>query len=380
MEFYKTVLRCLSAEDLVLRKRLENAWVFNISLANNTIWRKASKPDPYFAIGTWMLRQLFYEKMDLDHIIVTYEHPSPRQVLQLVAKHHMLDLKDITVSLIIDYSPNTIKLLGNELNQAASYSNATITGPVDFFLRSSPRNHIYLLILSLHSPSIFKDGIEYNLFPDDYILNIFVNDCRGHGRDLKVLVKTLNGDKEAQTIARAVLTRQRVNFHVSLLNTLQTIVQWDSSLLYMSGSGYWHSLNFEHFIAKFHFLKPWEIHAGKECDMKFVNHYMDLQIAPILVHGAATRGKNSDIVNSSNWAKYFGPFARRAFNFASVDFLNINTIDPVKIKWMDGTDENQANKITFERLFKDIEKAITKTDMPEQFLKSLNFLAARKTL
>lgn len=582
MEFHKTVIHCLP--DGELRQRLKNAWTFHVSLENGTTWRQIEEPSPYRAIGTRMMKQLLQK--DLDEIISTYEQPTPWEVLQLVAKYHEMDLRNVTVILVVDGLQNTIDRPDDRFDQGSQFyqtlsaigdlalkgtfllpcCTATISGPVSSFLKSSPRHRILLPLPSLHSPTFLKDGIEEGVFKKDYILDILVNDCGGHGRALEALEDALNGREiqdcnvdnlmndlrykltsrypdtlsltitEAQAVARAILTRQLVNADECLPGTNKTPPQitrpglirfnqiggtsqtgileapyvWIWILVHQvsgehnsllrdwrfsdygehrstlnssspPGSQFWE--NFEHFVAAFRCLKSrvlgegepttiQRVHAGARfggSDFNFVNHYMDLQIA---IHRQDTRseshqsspwnigckdgttidiskykhcvinapgapagdfflcldhrntsdiitevgqckkwskgtgssladvfnkergksasggdffilystrewpavlGKNSAVVDSKNWNEYFGPFAGRAFNFASVGPLDINTAAPVDLRRVGGIDEDRAEKIISKRPFKDFKDAMEKTGIPEQIAKRFRF-------
>src|SRR6185369_12645758 len=47
-----------------LRKKLESAWVFNITFENGTTWIKQEEPNPYRAVGSRMLYQLLSQSMN----------------------------------------------------------------------------------------------------------------------------------------------------------------------------------------------------------------------------------------------------------------------------------------------------------------------------
>lgn len=78
--------------------------------------------------------------------------------------------------------------------------------------------------------------------------------------------------------------------------------------------------------------------------------------------------KNSGLVDSSNWLKYFGPYAGRAFACAEVGPLNINTADKRDL----GIGINRADTIESKRKFKDLDDAHAKTGIPMSVLKRFN--------
>ncbi|KAK3826416.1 MAG: hypothetical protein J3R72DRAFT_458012 [Linnemannia gamsii] len=57
----------------------------------------------------------------------------------------------------------------------------------------------------------------------------------------------------------------------------------------------------------------------------------------------------SGIVDGSNWVYYFGPYAGRAFIFATAGALDINLAQRKYLKGVEGVDERKADFIIQER-------------------------------
>ncbi|RUS18903.1 hypothetical protein BC938DRAFT_475865, partial [Jimgerdemannia flammicorona] len=216
-EFRKTGVESLSSDDSelasTLRTRLSGAWVFNVSFeTGNSI--RYDESNPYLAIGNRMLLQLLPNE-DMGYIARNFVPPEPLDVLKIVTKHEKRDLGEITV--ILSSTACTLYLALRKIFLIPCCT-ATITGPVDEFLKLTHRKHIYL--------------------PDNYIVSVLVDDCGGHGRalegleealgkrdiamvDIDTLMKDLRGkllDKyyealnitrtEILSVAQAILTRQ----------------------------------------------------------------------------------------------------------------------------------------------------------------------------
>uniref|UniRef100_U9TU00 Uncharacterized protein n=1 Tax=Rhizophagus irregularis (strain DAOM 181602 / DAOM 197198 / MUCL 43194) TaxID=747089 RepID=U9TU00_RHIID len=104
---------------------------------------------------------------------------------------------------------------------------------------------------------------------------------------------------------------------------------------------------FEHFVASFRSLKSRSvndkemitmstIHASADLngDLEYANHHEDTNSEHYIGGNRYIQcvnnlkfPKNSGLVDSSNWLKFFGPYAGRAFAYADVGPLNINTAD-----------------------------------------------------
>ncbi|KAL1914123.1 uncharacterized protein VTP21DRAFT_11747 [Calcarisporiella thermophila] len=83
--------------------------------------------------------------------------------------------------------------------------------------------------------------------------------------------------------------------------------------------------------------------------------------------------ERSGIIDGNNWAKYFGPFAGRAYLYAIEGPLNINSAKRHDLLRMDGIGKTYADQIIKKRPFVDIEDAKAKTNIPERVLKRFKF-------
>ncbi|KAF9101346.1 hypothetical protein BGX27_011512, partial [Mortierella sp. AM989] len=99
-EFHRTAIQCLTEEDVELRNRLQNAWVFHVSLESNTAIRR-DENNATHAIGSRMLLQLLPDAK-LEDMLRDYEAPEPLFVLRLVAKYYNQDLADSSIILVVD--------------------------------------------------------------------------------------------------------------------------------------------------------------------------------------------------------------------------------------------------------------------------------------
>ncbi|KAF0434870.1 putative crinkler family protein [Gigaspora margarita] len=223
------------------------------------------------AVGIRMFWQLFPDSEDFGRFILTYEAPTPWEVLQLIAKYEKKDLKQISVILVVDGLQNFITTLDDGLNQDSAFceilaeigglamSNniflipcctATISRTLRSPLKSTGRLRINLPVISLQPPTTLQNNIFTPVFQqDNHIIKLLVDDCGGHGRALEVLAETLkdkninecNVDNlmhqlysnlicryedafnitalEAQTIALLILTRKRLDQNECVPNT-----------------------------------------------------------------------------------------------------------------------------------------------------------------
>ncbi|CAJ0746821.1 10467_t:CDS:2, partial [Entrophospora sp. SA101] len=85
-EFHNTLIKCLNcSKDLELKEKIQNAWVFNVSLENCTRFSRSVESIGILAVGIRMFWQLFPDFEDFARFIHTYEAPNPWEVLQLIA-------------------------------------------------------------------------------------------------------------------------------------------------------------------------------------------------------------------------------------------------------------------------------------------------------
>ncbi|GES84608.1 crinkler (CRN) family protein, putative [Rhizophagus clarus] len=240
-EFHKTAIAYLSVdedEDLELRKKIENAFVFSIGFENRNSLRCGIEQSVYRAIGTRLLKQLLPDK-DLNFIISNYKLQYPWEVFDLVSKYENYKLKDMTILLIIDGLQNIMKsnndwndrtfkffiTLMNIHNLALRSTflillyTATVTDPVDSVLKITHHKRVYLLIASLDPPIIIKDGVITCIFQtDDHIIKMLVDDCGDYGRALKVLQEILK-DRDIQNV--------NIN---DMINNLRVRLQFDKHI------------------------------------------------------------------------------------------------------------------------------------------------------
>ncbi|KAF9409162.1 hypothetical protein BGZ76_005728, partial [Entomortierella beljakovae] len=101
-EFHNAAIQCIGHTNDELRRRLETAWVFHVSLENGFSLQPLEN-DPLKAIGSRMLYQLLSDNgMELEQVLRDYFAPDPIDVLNLVARFHHEDLCNSTVILVID--------------------------------------------------------------------------------------------------------------------------------------------------------------------------------------------------------------------------------------------------------------------------------------
>ena len=255
-EFSKSVVKCLSDDDAELGGKLNDAWVFHVSLENGTSLGEEETQAPLKAIGTRMLLQL-QPHLQLKHLVQRFKPPHPLDILELIAKRHRCRLAETVVILVIDGLQNifenprfrsTVTSIGDLTAQGpfvipccTTTSSAEIQAAFGF----SSRPRVYLDVEPLESPDI--DGSA--VFGNDPLTNILVRDCGGHGRALEILaevlaktnikdcnLKMLMTDiqgrllqlyqaaikwttREAQSLILAVLTSQRLDAHSPLPHT-----------------------------------------------------------------------------------------------------------------------------------------------------------------
>ncbi|PKK69814.1 hypothetical protein RhiirC2_712365 [Rhizophagus irregularis] len=202
-EFHETMIKC-SDDDLELKDRLENSWVFHVSYENGTSLMPSE--DPFEAVGARMLKQLLDVK--LSTVIDLYEPARPWEVLELVAKYYSLELNNATVVMILDGLQNIMDDVDDGTNKGSIFyrtltsiadlsledtflitcCTATTCGPIENFLADTQRKRVYLSIASLAPPVINnQDVFEMN----NPIINLLVSDCDGHGRALEILADIL---------------------------------------------------------------------------------------------------------------------------------------------------------------------------------------------
>ncbi|KAF9376872.1 hypothetical protein BGX21_003372, partial [Mortierella sp. AD011] len=238
-----------------LRTRLENAWVFHVTLENGSALRSCEANDAVGAIGTRMLLQLLPERQ-LDDVLKEFQAPNPMQVLRLVANNRQERLEEATVILVIDGMQRLMTTYEDGLKPNSTFyraltaigdytqmdpflllcCTATVTRPISESLMSSQRRRVFLPVAPLQTPSINSVPI-FNL--QSRLMRTLMEDCSGHGRALellwnitrdhnmdecnignlmndirKELIKLYNGalpkDHEARAIVTAVLCHQRL--------------------------------------------------------------------------------------------------------------------------------------------------------------------------
>ena len=88
------------------------------SLENDISLRGEERLDPLAAIGTRMPLQLLPAE-ELQDIIRCYEQMNRLFIVRLVAKVHKVDLKDVTVILVIDGLQNIVSSKTDGLNECS---------------------------------------------------------------------------------------------------------------------------------------------------------------------------------------------------------------------------------------------------------------------
>jgi hypothetical protein len=218
-----------------------------------------------------MIMQLLPDET-LDSIIKGYIAPHPLDVLKLIARHRGHRVEDATVVLVIDglhrlmdtYEDahheeskfyRTLAAIGDLMHNGVfllTCCTATVSGPIEGFLKTSTRKRVYLPVAALEPPSTMKNNVLRPVFAmDNPILKILVEDCGGHGRAIEVLsslTENMNVDEcdvgnlirdlcaslvniywniidtnAAKAIVRGVFTNQRFLFNEPV--SVRTLVQ-----------------------------------------------------------------------------------------------------------------------------------------------------------
>ena len=225
MELPSTLISC-SDKDSDLRRRLERAKVFLVSLENGTsMLQEERNLDPLRIIGTRMLLQLLKSEsyIEVGRVMAEYKPPTPLEVLQAVARGEDENFyEDFTGIIIIDGIQNFLQGSNDGQDKDSKFYNtltsiadiavlpgkdvfmipcctATITVPTDQFLASSHRNRVCLPLKSLDPPYTFKNQNRVPVFDlSDRLIGLLVSDCGGHARALEALDSAIDGKKVAQ--------------------------------------------------------------------------------------------------------------------------------------------------------------------------------------
>jgi len=197
-EFPNTLIQSLQdSENLALKNRIQNALVFNVSLENGTSFDKQSEPVNILAVGIRMLWQIYPQSnsvpMDFNRFLLTFDAPTPLEVLELINKSKKIDT---SVILIVDGLQNFMTHhLRDGLDEGSAFYQAltkigdlalngsiflipcctsTITSTFESSLKSTGRLRIPLPIVSLDPPKI--DDIPV-FQQDNDIVRLLVDDC-----------------------------------------------------------------------------------------------------------------------------------------------------------------------------------------------------------
>ncbi|KAF9328712.1 hypothetical protein BG006_008144 [Podila minutissima] len=467
-EFHQSATACLiEDEDRELRKRIEDAWVFHVSLENGVSLLE-NEVSPIEAIGCRMLLQLLPDKR-LRNVMQDYKELHPMNVLDLVAKGTGQHLRDATVILVVDglQSFMTDPKDGHD-KDSAFYRALTNIGDLAF-------EDVFLMACCTATDGSLKPVFD----EDDHIIKVLVSDCGGHGRALESLQQAIEASSKdynveslmnslyyqlqdlyseavsfpsstIQAMARAILTRAHLDPDKPVPGTARLpgelaipgLIRYEqptglgtggyltapyiwvwlfshqsrddvdpllNSWRFYSypdlksktdpksppGAQFWQ--HFEHFAATFCCLKSrcehetLNVHKGEHCILNaaaapFGDSFTGLDTRPfctevhqykLIADGRridyqAEREKAasdkdffilftskdrlnvalppmSGIVDRSNWALYFGPFAGRAFVFATTGALDINKAPRKDLKRMRDVDERKADLIIQER-------------------------------
>ncbi|KAG0265479.1 hypothetical protein DFQ27_000616 [Actinomortierella ambigua] len=252
-EFHRSAALCLTEkEDRELRKSVEEAWVFHVSLEDDLSLLAEKETDPIEAIGSRMLLQLLPDK-GLRDVIQGYKEPHPMDVLKLVAKKSDVDLRSATVMLVVEglrtfmtNSANGCKndsafyrALTNIVNLAfgdvflMACCTATVICPID---RASPfvshRYRVVLPVASLKPPRSFLNGLSKPVFDEnDHVIKVLVDDCGGHGRALECLqqvVEEAGEDFNVDSLMNSLYSRLQDLYPEAMSmapNTIQAMAQ-----------------------------------------------------------------------------------------------------------------------------------------------------------
>ena len=234
MELPSTLISC-SGNDPHLRRRLESAKVFLVSLENGTsMLLEEMNLDPLRIVGTRMLLQLLEgeDYIGVDRVMAEYEPPTPMEVLEAVSRGEKESLyEEFTGIIIVDGIQNFLQRsndgqdkdskLYNTLTRIADIAlqsrkdvfvipccTATITVPTDQFLASSHRNRVCLPLKSLDPPHTVKNRNRVPVFDlSDRLVRLLVSDCGGHARALEALDSAIDGKKVVQVGVDNILQR-----------------------------------------------------------------------------------------------------------------------------------------------------------------------------
>ncbi|CAJ0831051.1 9052_t:CDS:2 [Entrophospora sp. SA101] len=396
-EFHNTLIKCLNcSKDLKLKEKIQDAWVFNVSLENGISFSRSVESIGILAVGIRMFWQLFPDFEDFIHFIYTYEAPTPWE-------------NDIVVP-VFQQDNHIIKLLVDDCGGHEVLAET---------LRDTNINdcNIDNLMHCLCSNIIHHYEDAFNITAlETQTIYCMVN------IDQKAIGNSVEGYFEATYIWVWIMAQQAAKNGDPLLKDWQfcdyrehsSVSDWRLPV----GSQFWN--HFEHFIANFHSLKSKvlcenelttvsEIHAGARLhlndDFKFKNHHLKLECAIHHVNtNFATYDKRMDIecegtcvnvwegkhciINAQSapygdsflaldQSKYNNPNevhqAKRAHVYAIVGPLNINTATYTELMTIDGIGVSQVGTILKKRPFKTLEDAKRETGIPEKALKRLKF-------
>jgi hypothetical protein len=227
MEFPKTLISCCD-QSSALRRRLENAKVFLVSLENGTgITLEEKAKDPLRVIGTRMLLQLLpTEKYhDVDQVLEDFDPPTPIEVLQLVARGENEDFHAEFAGIIVvdgvhlfsgpDKHAELSRTLSSIADIAIARGNsifvipcctATVTIPIHNFIGSSHRNRVSLPMKLLDPPKMAVDGGLASVFDQtDPLIQLLIVDCDGNARALEALHSAIGNQEVTQISVENVL-------------------------------------------------------------------------------------------------------------------------------------------------------------------------------
>ncbi|KAF9426422.1 hypothetical protein BGZ76_002768, partial [Entomortierella beljakovae] len=246
-ELHKSMIQSLSDEknDTKLKQKIENAWVFHVSLENVTSLMYDERP--LDAIGCRMLLQLLPGK-ELTDIFRNYLSPTPVDVLRLLALNSGQDLESATVVLVVDGLQSFMTHTNDGLNKESRFYSAltnigdlafgnsfitvcctaTVSTPVDQFLVSSHRKRVVLPVASLEPPSTQINGITTPVFNEsDHIIKVLVNDCGGHRRALESLQEAIaieagDGSYNVESLMNRLYSKLRDRYSEAIAITSRT--------------------------------------------------------------------------------------------------------------------------------------------------------------
>ncbi|KAL1965212.1 hypothetical protein VTN77DRAFT_5966 [Rasamsonia byssochlamydoides] len=236
MEFPRTLISC-SDKGSDLRRRLEKAKVFLVSLENGTSitpLEKKRKVDSLRVIGARILLQLLPDEtyFDVEQVLRDFDPPTPMEVLQSVADGEGEDIYDeFTGIVIVDGVQNFLERPDDGQDEDSEFYHtlmgiadialgrrksifvipcctATVTVPIHRFIASSHRNRLFLPLKCLDAPMTVENG---NLTPvfhqNDPLIQLLIVDCGGHARALEALHSAIGDQDVAQIGVDNVLQR-----------------------------------------------------------------------------------------------------------------------------------------------------------------------------